>query len=212
MKRMNYIIIGIVAIVAILSFQFMNKSKTESTNQNNSSEFKIENTVTENDKQILIENVDFNLIKKAVQDFTKSYDNPQQSKLKPISKLHKIDKYRVLITFPYDIDFEIFCYYVNYLKYPIDLNYKANVTGWTKTRSTDHWLNKNFENVNAMLFIDPNDKEFDNVMLTTEKGQTYKIGFAMGEGLQNQNGTILKYNPSEFKKLDLEKLESEEIK
>jgi hypothetical protein len=209
---MNYIIIGIVAIVAILSFQFMNKSKTESTNQNNSSEFKIENTVTENDKQILIENVDFNLIKKAVQDFTKSYDNPQQSKLKPISKLHKIDKYRVLITFPYDIDFEIFCYYVNYLKYPIDLNYKANVTGWTKTRSTDHWLNKNFENVNAMLFIDPNDKEFDNVMLTTEKGQTYKIGFAMGEGLQNQNGTILKYNPSEFKKLDLEKLESEEIK
>lgn len=209
---MNYIIIGIIAIVAILAFQYMNKSKTESKNQNYTSKFNVEKKLTENDKQILVKNVDYNQIKKAVQDFTKNYGNPHQSHLKPISRLHKADNNRIVITFPYDIDFEIFCYYVNYLKYPFDLKYKANVTGWTSTKSTYNWLNTEFENEKTMLFIDPNDREYDNVMLITEKSKTYKIGFAIGEGLQNHNNTILKYRPTDFKNSELEKLESEEIK
>ncbi|PSG90909.1 hypothetical protein [Aurantibacter aestuarii] len=209
---MNYIIIGIVAVVAFLAYQFFNNKSDKSTSEDYSSKFNIEKELKQNDKRILVENVDYNLIRRAVQDFTKNYDNPQQSHLKPISELHKSDNNQVVITFPYDIDFEIFCYYVNYLKYPMDLNYKANVTGWTSTKSTDHWLNKDFENQKSMLFIDPNDREYDNVMLTTEDGRTYKIGFAIGEGLQNQNETILKYKPFEYKKSDLEKFESEEIK
>jgi len=209
---MNYIIIGSLAVIAFFAFQFFNKNSDKSTNENYSSKFNIKKLITENDKQILVENVDYNLIKKAIQDFTKNYDNPQQSHLKPISKLYKIESKRIVITFPYDIDFNIFCYYVNYLKYPMDLNYKANVTGWTSTKATDNWLNKEFENQKAMLFIDPNDSEYDNVMLTTEKGRTYKIGFAIGEGLQNQNGTILKYQPTAFSNSELEKLETEEIK
>jgi len=209
---MNYIIIGIVAVIAFFAFQFFSKNNDKSTNQNYSSKFNVEKQITENNKRILVENVDYNMIKKAVQDFTKNYDNPQQSRLKPISRLHKVDNNRIVITFPYDIEFEIFCYYVNYLKYPMDLNYKANVTGWTSTKSTDNWLNNEFEKEKAMLFIDPNDDEYDNVMLTTEKGRTYKIGFAIGEGLQNHNGTILKYKPSEFSNSELEKLEFEEIK
>ena len=150
---MNYIIIGIIAVVAFLAFLFMNKSKVESTNQNYSSKFNVEKKLTVNDKQILVENVEYNLIKKAVHDFTKNYDNSQQSHLKPISRLHKTDNKRIVITFPYDIDFEIFCYYVNYLKYPMNLNYKANVTGWTSTKATDNWLNKEFENKKVILFI-----------------------------------------------------------
>ena len=212
MKRMNYIIIGIVAVIAFFAFQFFKKNNDKSINENYSSKFNVEKETKENDKLILTENVDYNLIKKAVRDFTKNYDNPQQSRLKPISKLHKADNNRVIITFPYDIEFEIFCYYVNYLKYPMDLNYKANVTGWSSTKSTDNWLNKEFEDQKAMLFLDPNDNEYDNVMLTNEKGRTYKIGFAIGEGLQNYNGTILKYQPNEFNKSELEKLETEEIK
>lgn len=212
MKRMNYIIIGIIAVIAIIAFQFFNKNTDKSTNETYSSKFNIEKQFTENDKRILVENVDYNLIKKAVQDFTKNYDNPQQSHLNPISRLHKATNNQVVITFPYDIDFEIFCYYVNYLKYPMDLNYKADVTGWTSTKSKDNWLNKDFENKKVMLFIDPNDKEYDNVMLVSENGRTYKIGFAIGEGLQNQNGTILKYIPTKLESSELEKFESEEIK
>ena len=212
MKRMNYIIIGIFALGAFLAFQFFNKSKSESTSQSYTSKFKVEKKLTENDKLILVENVDFGLIKKAVQDFAKYYDNPEQSHLKPISKLHEVDKNRIVITFPYDIDFEILCYYVNYLKYPRDLNYDANVIGWTTTKSTDNWLNREFENQKGMLFLDPKDTEYDNVMMTTEKGKTFKIGFAIGEGLQNHNGTILTYRNPEFEQSDLEKFDSEEVK
>jgi len=208
---MNYIIIGIIVVGAFLAFQFFNKGKSESTNQSYTSKFKVEKKLSENDKLILVENVDFSLIKKAVQDFTKYYDNPEQINLKPISKLHKVDKNRIAITFPYDIEFEIFCYYVNYLKYPRDIKYNPNVTAWTTTKSTDNWLNKKFENNKVMLFLDPNDTEYDNVMMTTEKGKTFKIGFAIGEGLQNHNRTIIKYRNPEFKSSDLEKLEIEEI-
>jgi hypothetical protein len=212
MKRMNYIIIGIIAIVGFLAYQAINKNKAESINKNYSSNFNIEKKITKNDKQILIENVEYNLVKKAVQDFTKNYDNSSQSYLKPISKLHKIENNRVLITFPYDIDFEIFCYYVNYLKYPMNLNYKADVKAWTSTKGTENWLNKEFENKKVMLFLDPNDDEFDNVMLINEKGRTYKIGFAVGFGLQNHNETIFKYKSSDFNNSELENYESEEIK
>jgi hypothetical protein len=100
---MNYIIIGIVAVIAFFAFQFFNKNNNKSTKENYSSKFNIEKEIKENDKLILIENVDYNLIKKAVQDFTKNYDNPQQSRLKPISKLHKADNNRIIITFPYNI-------------------------------------------------------------------------------------------------------------
>ncbi|MBU2018003.1 MAG: hypothetical protein KJ941_00025 [Bacteroidetes bacterium] len=209
---MNYIILGIIALVAVLAFQFINNSKSDSTDKKYTSKFNVEKKLTDSDKQIVVENVDFNQIKNAVQDFTKNYDNPQQSHLKPISRLHKTDNNKTVITFPYDIDFEIFCYYINYLKYPMGLNYNANVRGWTTTKPNDNWLNKDFENVKTMLFIDPNDSEYDNVMLITESGKTYKIGFAIGEGLQNQNGTILKYNSSIFRNSELEKFESEEIK
>lgn len=212
MKRMNYIIIGIIAVVVYFAFQYFNKNSEKLTNENYSSKYNVVKQITENDKQILVENVDYNLIKKAVQDFTKSYDNPQQINLKPTSRLHKIDDNQVIITFPYDVEFNIFCYYVNYLKYPIDLNYKANITGWTSTKATYNWLNKEFENQKAMIFINPNDNEYDNIMLTTEKGRTYKIGFAIGEGLQNHNGTILKYKPTAFSNSELEKSKMEEIK
>ena len=206
---MNYIIIGIVAVIVFFAYEFFSKNDNKSTKQNYSSKLNLKKQITVNDKQILVENVEYNLIKKAIQDFTNNYDNPQ---LKPISKLHKIDNNRIIITFPYDIDFEIFCYFINYLKYPRDLNYKASIIGWTTTNTTDNWLNKKFDTTKTMLFIDPNDNEYDNVMLTNEVGRTYKIGFAISKGLQKHDRTVISYRKSDFSNSNLEKLQTEEIK
>jgi hypothetical protein len=42
------------------------------------------------------------------------------------------------ILFPYDIDFEIFCYFVNYLKYPENIqliDYSLDITAWGSNTS-----------------------------------------------------------------------------
>ena len=149
-----------------------------------------------NDKIVVIENAPYSLVKQVLTDFTANYDNPQQQHLKPFSKLHKVTDNKTVVTFPYDIDFEIFCYLVNYLKYPFEIQYSPKIKAWTTTKSSYNWLNSKLEDKKVMLFIDPNDKEYDNVMLTTEDNVQFKIGFAVGEGLQQQNRVIYQYeNP-----------------
>jgi hypothetical protein len=165
-----------------------------------------------NNKIILVDNVEYNLIKQAVQDFTDMYDNPEQFELKPISKLYKPQEDQTLIIFPYNIDFEIFCYLINYIKYPIDLKYKANVLAWTTTKPDDPKIISEVSNRNVMLYIDPNDIEYDNVMLIAENEQTYKIRFAVGKGFEKYSETILKYKSFDLSTFELNKLESQEIK
>jgi hypothetical protein len=99
-------------------------------------------------------------------------------------RLTKITEREFAITFPYDIDFEIFCYFVNYLEYPMELKWSPDVTAWTTTKSSDTWITEKAANKKAMLFIPTDDTEHDNVYMTTQDNIGYKLGFAMGEEKQ----------------------------
>lgn len=208
MKRMDYIIILIICVVAYIAFQLIKRNNDDSASRSYESKQK---ELISNSNLILIENVSYESIKKAVQDFTKMYSNRDRAQLSPMSRLHKVENKQTVITFPYDIDFELFCYMINYLKYPSNIKYDAKVIGWALTNKSDKWLNGKFENEEVMIYIDPDDNEYDNVILTTMNNRTYKIGFALGEGLQVLNSTIIDYQSSDFKQSELEKLESELI-
>ncbi len=208
---MTYLIIGGVLLVGYLIYSF--NSKPENKQQGPYvPKYNIERTLKENDKLIIVGNAKLETLKQVITDFTRNYDNPEQADLKPASKIYQIDDSKFAITFPYDIDFEILCYYVNYLKYPMEINYQPTVLAWTSTSSSYQWLNDTFDNNKVIMFIDPNDNEYDNVMITTEDGKGFKVGFASGYGLQPESNIVQNYVQPPLGISELTKYESVEIK
>ena len=211
MDKITLLISGGILLIGYLIYSFISKS-TEKQKEPYIPKHKLERTLTKNDKLIIVENANFMTVQQVVSDFTRNYDNPQQAELKPFSKIHKLDESRVAITFPYDVEFEIFCYYINYLKYPMGINYNPTVLAWSSTSSKYQWLNEPFDNNKVIMFIDPKDGEYDNVMITTAKGKTYKIGFAMGYGLQEESNIIRSYEQPLLNPTKLNQYESVEIR
>ncbi len=82
------------------------------------------------------------------------------------------------ITFPFDIDFEMLCYFINYVHYPMDFERSVNITGWTTTKTDDFRIGERLANKKVMLFVPLDDTEYDNVYMTTAENTGYKIGFA----------------------------------
>jgi len=107
------------------------------------------------------------------------------------------------VTFPYDIDFVHYCFFVNYLKYPNDIFYKADIKAWTTTRPGDDWMTKEIVNKKVMLFVPDDDTEYDNVYLTTEDNIGYKMGFAVGETSQRLDEPKMKYRKPPLEIRDL---------
>ena len=98
--------------------------------------------------------------------------------------LTKISDNEFAITFPYDIDFEIYCYFVNYIYYPMDIKWKPTVMAWATTNHGDTWVKEDAMNKKVILFVPEDDTEYDNVFMTTENNIGYKLGFAIGENSQ----------------------------
>lgn len=208
---MTNLIIGGVLLVGYLIYSFTSKPANK-PQRPYVPQYNVERTFKENDKLIIVGNVDLETLQQIVSDFTWNYDNPKQFNLKPISKIHKIDDSKFAISFPYDIDFEILCYYLNYLKYPKDINYQPSVLAWTSTSFGYKWLNETFNNNKVIMFIDPNDNEYDNVMVTTGDDKPFKLGFGIGYGLQTESKVIQKYEQPPLNISQLTKYESLEIK
>ena len=135
----------------------------------------------QNDKIIIINNCTFESIEHTIQDFTDCYiDN----KIRPISKLHKSINNIYVLTFPFDIDFEIFCYLINALFcYQNSEKHDDDILAWTTLKKSDQWITKNLYNKKIMIFVDNNDIKDDNISFVTETGNTYKIGFSEDDGL-----------------------------
>lgn len=145
-----------------------------------------------NDKLMVVKGVDYDDLKKALIEFCNLYNN---EKFQALLHLTKISDREFAITFPYDIDFEIYCYFVNYIYYPMDIKWKPTVTAWTTTKQGDTWIEENAMNKKVMLFVPENDAEHDNVFMTTEDNTGYKLGFAMGENSQPLDTPKINFMP-----------------
>jgi hypothetical protein len=130
-----------------------------------------------NNKIVMIRGVAYESVRKAIKSFCKQY-NKKSTEVQP--RLYKLPSEECAITFPYDLDFETFCYFVNFLKYPIGVKYESIVTAWTNINHTYQEIPENMENKKVMLFIPEDDKEYDHVFLTTEDNIVYKFSFSAG--------------------------------
>ncbi len=166
-----------------------------------------------NDKIISIKNLPFDEVKTAVQDFTNQYQDKETIKYRPISKLYQTPDNQTFITFPFDIDFEIYCYLVNALVYfKENKKHHDDIFAWVTLKSSYEWITDNLNNQRIMIFIDKKDTQYDNVNFVTETGETYKIGFSADEGLINIKTKLIAFEKPKQEEKDILKYYSIIIK
>ena len=134
-----------------------------------------------NDKLVIVEDLNENDLKKILQEFCNSYNKVE---FQVILRLTKLSENNFAVTFPYDIKFEIYSYFINYVNYPMGFDRHFKAIGWTTTKPSDTWITEKSVDKNVMLFVSDFDKEYDNVYMTTSDNIGYKLGFAKGEEKQ----------------------------
>jgi hypothetical protein len=51
-----------------------------------------------------------------------------------LPRMIRLSEREFAIVFPHDIGFEIYCYFINYLVYPMELKWKPDVIAWATTK------------------------------------------------------------------------------
>ncbi|MDQ3073609.1 MAG: hypothetical protein M3Q97_10150, partial [Bacteroidota bacterium] len=83
----------------------------------------------------------------------------------------------ILATFPKDLKFDLFCYFVNYLHYPNNVFYKAEITGWTTVKKGSPTVPDELSGQTVMISIPDGDKEYTYVVITGRDGSSFKLSF-----------------------------------
>jgi hypothetical protein len=202
------LIIGIVVIAAVLIFKFgLTPSSKNLENKNRPNNLEKPKNQVLNDKLIIVKNLKLEYLQKAIEQFC---DLSNQERLIAQLRLTILGDQSVL-TFPYDIEFEQFCYLINYIKYAHELSlkadYKPEIKGWCNTKSGDAWMTDEILNKDVLLYIPDWDREYDNVYLTTNDGLGFKMGFALGYEHKKLDEPVMKF---EKMPIDLNMLKDKE--
>jgi len=161
-----------------------------------------------NDKLVIVSGVRYDDLKKAVQQSC-NLNNQTDYAVMPL--ITKVSEDTFAITFPYEIDFEIFCYFINYIKYPNDISYKPTIAAWCTTKHGDEWITDLSENKKVMLFIPEDNDDYDNVFLTTFDNIGYKLGFALGYEKQLLDAPKMNFIEPHLEVASLESFPSEQL-
>lgn len=148
------------------------------------------------DNYILIKGGSYKKIKKALTDWIQMHSKDLNANA--TFQLFKNGKGKHIIKADKELDNEQFYYLVNYLKYPIDIEYDINVVGYTIGRQENQLHNKILQ-----VYISESDIEGDNVYVATQENKNYKIDFG-GKIMQIQDSVS-------FKNVIIPKLSESEI-
>ena len=176
------IIIGVAVLIFIIKACMPAGQKPEAdTDTTRPSNEHLPKQEKPNGKLVIVDNISKTEIDSILTGFCNMY-NKESFQAQP--RLYKLNERQFAITFPFDIEFEIYCYFVNYVHYPMGFDKAFSLTAWETTGQANGWITDKTANKNVMLFIPEDDNEHDNVFLTTNDNIGYKLGFAMGEEKQ----------------------------
>lgn len=208
----QYLSYGLIAVVVIVFFVWT-KLKNQKTQPDKDTRRPAEDIFptikVANDKIVIVEDISENDITRILQEFCNLYN---KEAYQAIPRLTKLNDKKYAITFPYDINFEIYCYFINYVNYPMGFDKHFKTIGWATTKPNDNWTTEKSVNKNVMLFVSDFDTEYDNVFLTTTDNIGYKLGFALGEAKQPLNSPERSYIKPPISINELEKNESIDFK
>jgi|SRR5687767_2534091 len=165
----------------------------------------------ENDKLVIIENVHIDNVRNIVGHVC-NLSNQQEFVIVP--RIVKIKEDVTAVYFPYNISFDRFCGFINYLYFPIgpNFNYEPIIAGWTTTKLGDKWITESLENQRIMIYCDPEDREMDDVYLVTSGNVVYKCSFLLFKKKAIAVNKIMKYREPNVNMSYIEKMEYEELK
>jgi hypothetical protein len=126
------------------------------------------------DNLIVIKGGSHSDIKKALQQWIELYSDDLETDIK--FELYKTGQENHLIVADKRLNNEKFNFLVNYLRYPEDVEYKISIEGYT-TAKKEKLYPENIQNKRLLIYMSESDKEFDNVFVTTEDNETYKVDF-----------------------------------
>jgi hypothetical protein len=128
----------------------------------------------QNDKLVRVAHVTHDDIRKVIAAFCNMYNKEAYMAL---PRLAKTSDGVYHISFPYDVDIDVFCFFVNYMAYPIELKWQAEVTGWATVAADDDFVKLKDAPQKAMFYLSDVDTEGDNVFITTQHNTGYKQDF-----------------------------------
>ncbi|MCB2379756.1 hypothetical protein LGH70_19325 [Hymenobacter sp. BT635] len=127
-----------------------------------------------NDKLLIVDNVAHAQLETVLRHFCALYNAAQvQIRL----KLVNLSASRFAIVFPTNISFGNFCFLVNYLQYPTDQTWDARLFAWDTLQADNDWFTADYVGTRVILFVPPDDKEYDNICVTTQDNRGFKLGF-----------------------------------
>jgi hypothetical protein len=139
------------------------------------------------DNLIKIKGGSYDDIKKALKQWIMLYSNELGNNIK--FELYKIEQESYMIVADKRLNNEKFNYLINYLRHPEEIEYKIDIEGYTTARE-EKTYSKRLLNKKIIVYVPNNDKEYDNVFVTTEDSETYKIDFSGKVTLQNESKTF----------------------
>jgi hypothetical protein len=122
-----------------------------------------------NDKMILVKGGRYDTLQKIISDFKEDYEEQVV-----VAAVASYAETSWVIIFPNNIDSRIFYYLINYLVYPIDVIWDAEITGWQTLNINQLDKTKSGE-IQVMIFVSKNDLEYDNVFIATASGDIYEF-------------------------------------
>lgn len=122
------------------------------------------------DNLILIKGGAYNDIKKALRQWLDLYSKDLQDDL--TFELYKNGKGNHIIKADQRLDNERFYYLVNYLNYPIEIDYKVDIKAFTTGKDENILKDKKL-----LVYISQSNKDGDNVFITTSENMNYKVDF-----------------------------------
>lgn len=126
-------------------------------------------------------------IKKALRQWIVLYSKDLESNIK--FELYKIGQESYLIATDKRLNNEKFNFLINYLRYPEGIEYNISIEGYSTVRDEKIYP-KNLLNKKIIVYVPDNDKEYDNVFVTTEDNETFKIDFGGKVLRQNESKTF----------------------
>ncbi len=122
------------------------------------------------DNLIVIKGGSYIDVKKALKQWINLYSKDLQDGL--AFQLYKNGRGNHIIQADKKLDNERFYYLINYLNYPEGIEYKIEIEGFTTGKE-----NNKLQGQNLLVYISPDDKDYDNVFVTTSENENFKVDF-----------------------------------
>lgn len=191
---MKTTIIGVIILSAVLLVACGNLKKKETkTNSSQTTLWQLTEDEQQTGKRLIrVKNMSKETLSEVINNFITTYSQDGQTVERP--KIEEKDGF--LLTLPEGLNYDLFCFWVNYLVYSDEaLKHNDDVVGWYELPEKAQGVWKTVAGEALMMFIPPTDTEYDNVFVVTEDGRCFKQEFAGSAPLVPQEQAMRAYEP-----------------